>query len=770
MTTARLAVDPAFWQGRRVLLTGHTGFKGSWAALWLSRLGAQVTGLALPPETTPSLFALTDAAADIGHSILDIRDADALVGAVRGARPDVVLHMAAQPLVRRSVRAPVETFATNVMGTVNLLEALRTVDGVKAVLVVTTDKVYENNERGSAFRESDALGGHDPYAASKASAELVASSYARTYFRDRGVFVGTARGGNVIGGGDFSEDRIVPDIWRAARARIPIRLRYPQATRPWQHVLDCLSGYLAYLQALAEGRTEVAALNFGPEPAAPVTVVDIVAAMQSALESREGYVTDEGPQPREMLALALELHAGADDARLARPAAGRGRRGRHGRLVSGFRERCGHASVHAPADRGVHGIMIATQGSPTPHCRLCEAPLTQVFADLGATPLANRNLKPGEEAGERRYPLIARVCSQCLLVQVDNSVPPEQIFSDYDYFSSVSTHWVAHAGRYAEAMTERFALGPRSLVVEVASNDGYLLQHFKARGIPILGIEPAANVAAAAVAKGIATEVMFFGVDSARSLAQLGIGADLMAANNVLAHVPDVRDFVGGFAVLLKPSGVATFEFPHLLNLIDGVQFDTIYHEHFFYISLVASERMFATADLRVFDVEELPTHGGSLRLFVCHARAAHRETQRLKDLRERERARGLHDVSGYQDLARRIEAVRASFLAFMDEARRAGKVVAAYGAAAKGNTFLNVCGTRYPEICAIYDANPTKQGKLAPGSHIPILPPEKIAEQNPDFIVILPWNIADEVVEVLRAIPQWTGRPVVAVPEVRVL
>jgi SAM-dependent methyltransferase len=403
-------------------------------------------------------------------------------------------------------------------------------------------------------------------------------------------------------------------------------------------------------------------------------------------------------------------------------------------------------------------------------CRLCDAPLSHVFADLGATPLANRNLKCGEQANEQRYPLIARVCSECLLVQVDDSVPPEQIFSDYDYFSSISTHWVEHARRYADEMSDRFALGPHSLVVEVASNDGYLLQHFKARDIPVLGIEPAANVAAAAVSKGIPTNVIFFGVETARTLARQGIAADLIAANNVLAHVPDVRDFVGGFAVLLKQHGVATFEFPHLLNLIDGVQFDTIYHEHFFYISLVAAERMFATADLRVFDVEELATHGGSLRLFVCHGDAPHQETQRLKALRSRERARGLHTISGYQDLARRIGEVRASFLAFMEEARRAGKVVAAYGAAAKGNTFLNICGVTYPEIVAVYDANPTKQGKLTPGSHIPILPPARIAEQNPDFIVILPWNIAGEVVQVLRAIPQWTGRPVVAVPETRIL
>jgi CDP-glucose 4,6-dehydratase len=306
MMAAGITIDPAFWRGRRVLVTGHTGFKGAWAALWLSKLGADVTGLALAPVTDPNLFTLAGVGADLAHRLVDIRDAPAVNAVVAEARPELVLHMAAQPLVRRSVREPVESFATNVMGTVNVLEALRATAGLRALLVVTTDKVYENSERGQPFRETDALGGHDPYAASKAAAELVVSSYARTYFHEQGVAVGTARGGNVIGGGDFSEDRIVPDIWRAACEGLPIRLRYPHATRPWQHVLDCLSGYLTYLQALADGRTRVAALNFGPEPSTAVTVAEIVSSMQAILGRREGYVIDAGPKASEMVALALD--------------------------------------------------------------------------------------------------------------------------------------------------------------------------------------------------------------------------------------------------------------------------------------------------------------------------------------------------------------------------------------------------------------------------------------------------------------------------------
>ena len=302
-------VDPTFWLGKRVLLTGHTGFKGSWMSLWLLNLGAHVSGLSLAPDSTPNLFALARIGEDITGGICDVCDAAGVAGLVASARPEIVIHMAAQSLVRRSIAAPVDTFAINVLGTVNLLEALRTTQGLKAVLVVTTDKVYENEEMGNAFRESDPLGGHDPYSASKAAAEIVVQSYARTYFEPAGIPLATARGGNVIGGGDFSEDRIVPDIWRAMTLAQPIKLRYPKATRPWQHVLDCVAGYLCFAQALAERRVDARALNFGPDPSDPLTVADIVAAMQSSLGTPTGWVEDVSPKPREMQALALDCRA-----------------------------------------------------------------------------------------------------------------------------------------------------------------------------------------------------------------------------------------------------------------------------------------------------------------------------------------------------------------------------------------------------------------------------------------------------------------------------
>jgi hypothetical protein len=413
-----------------------------------------------------------------------------------------------------------------------------------------------------------------------------------------------------------------------------------------------------------------------------------------------------------------------------------------------------------------------TDAAVPPSCRSCGAPLTTTFVDLGETPLANSYVTGEDVAAgrERRFPLHARVCGRCFLVQVDEPVSPEAIFTDYAYFSSMSDSWVEHARRYALAMIDRFKLGPRAMVIEIASNDGYLLRHFLAAGVPALGIEPAANVAAAAVERGVPTEVAFFGRATAERLAARGVRADLTAANNVLAHVPDIRDFVAGFTILLAPQGVATFEFPHLLNLIRDAQFDTIYHEHFSYLSLTAVEAVFAATGLRAFDVEEMPTHGGSLRLYACRAGAAHRQSERLAALRAKERAAGLDRLDAYRGFAPRVEVVKRDFLAFLAAARAEGKRVAAYGAAAKGNTFLNVCGIGAADIVCVFDRSPAKQGKLLPGSHIPILAPERLPDVRPDYLVVLPWNLIDEVRDQTRAIADWGGRWVVALPRLEVI
>ncbi|MDP3659953.1 class I SAM-dependent methyltransferase [Phenylobacterium sp.] len=407
-----------------------------------------------------------------------------------------------------------------------------------------------------------------------------------------------------------------------------------------------------------------------------------------------------------------------------------------------------------------------------PTCRFCSAPLTHTFVDLGDQPLANSYLTAAELAAgtERRYPLHARVCDRCFLVQVDDPVSAEEIFDGgYAYFSSYSPSWVAHAKAYAEAMTRRLGLGPSSLVVEVASNDGYLLQHFAQAGVPVLGIEPTANTAQAAVERGVPTEVAFFNAATGQALAQRGVQADLMAANNVLAHVPDIGDFAAGFRHVLKLQGVLTFEFPHLLNLIEQVQFDTIYHEHFSYLSLTSVEQVLAANGLRPFDVELLSTHGGSLRLFCAHQASDHVETQALRDLRTREASAGLGRIETYGGFAPRVEAVRDGFLAFLARAKAEGARVAAYGAAAKGNTFLNYCGVGADDIVSAFDANPHKQDHFLPGSHIPIRAPAQVEVVRPDYVLILPWNLKDEIIEQLAYVRGWGGRFVTAAPTVKV-
>lgn len=408
-----------------------------------------------------------------------------------------------------------------------------------------------------------------------------------------------------------------------------------------------------------------------------------------------------------------------------------------------------------------------------PTCRFCHAPLSLDLIDLGEQPLSNAYLTQAQlDSGkEGFYPLHVRVCEACWLVQADDPVAHDAIFDDdYAYFSSYSPGWVAHAKHYAEAMKVRFGLDADSLVAEVASNDGYLLQHFVAMGVPVLGIEPTANTAAVAIDKGVPTEVAFFNAATAAALAGRGIRADLMAANNVLAHVPDIADFVAGFPILLKPEGVLTFEFPHLLKLIELVQFDTIYHEHFSYLSLLAVEKVLAANGMKAFDVEQLPTHGGSLRLFCAHEGAGHAETQALRDMRAAEAAAGLDSRAPYESFTARAEAVRDGLVAFLDRAEAEGRRVAAYGAAAKGNTFLNYAHIAAPRIEAVFDANVHKQGRYLPGSHVPILAPSEIATVRPDYLIILPWNLKDEIVAQMAMIRGWGGRFVVAVPEIEVI
>lgn len=403
-------------------------------------------------------------------------------------------------------------------------------------------------------------------------------------------------------------------------------------------------------------------------------------------------------------------------------------------------------------------------------CRFCDQPLDHVFADLGMSPLANSFLPPERaNAMEPFYPLRALVCSRCFLVQLEEYETPEHIFGDYAYFSSYSSSWLEHSRRYVEAMVERFGLGERSHVVELASNDGYLLQFFVERHVPVLGIEPAANVARVALQKGIPTLVEFFGVETARTLVP-DSRADLLVGNNVLAHVPDVNDFVGGMQVLLAQDGVITMEFPHLLKLIELNQWDTIYHEHFSYLSLSAVRRVFAAHGLRLFDVEELPTHGGSLRIYGCQAGARHEEAQRVHDLMAREQAAGLDDLPTYLAYGERVAQDKRRIVRFLGDLKDAGHALAGYGAPAKGNTMLNFCGIGTDFLDYTVDLNPHKQGHVLPGTHIPIRPVEALRETRPDVVLILPWNLREEIVGEHAYVREWGGRFAARAPELRLL
>jgi len=410
--------------------------------------------------------------------------------------------------------------------------------------------------------------------------------------------------------------------------------------------------------------------------------------------------------------------------------------------------------------------------NPDSKCRFCDAPLTETFADLGMSPLANSYVSL-EKANDMEpfYPLHAYVCSKCWLVQLQTYQTGEEIFSDYAYFSSYSDSWLAHAKAYTEKMRARFGLDASSKVVEIASNDGYLLQYFKEAGVPVLGVEPAKNVAEVAIKKGIPSVVKFFGETTAREMVGTGVQADLLLGNNVLAHVPGLNDFVTGMKILLKPKGVITMEFPHLQRLVDDRQFDTIYHEHFSYFSFLTVEQVFAKHGLTLFDVEELQTHGGSLRIYGRHAEDSSKPVgERVVALREREQRLGYAGLDLYKSFAEKVMATKRDILEFMIKAKREGKSIVGYGAPAKGNTLLNYCGIRTDMINYTVDRSPYKQSHLLPGTRIPIHGPERIAETKPDYVVILPWNLKDEIVRQMAHIREWGGKFVVMIPEVKVI
>ena len=406
-------------------------------------------------------------------------------------------------------------------------------------------------------------------------------------------------------------------------------------------------------------------------------------------------------------------------------------------------------------------------------CAFCQSPLKHNFADLGMSPIANDYLNQEHlNRVERFYPIRANVCEKCFLVQLEEIETPEYMFGDgnYPYFSSYSESWLKHAQAYSDMIVEKLGLNQNSQVVEIASNDGYMLQYFQAKQIPILGVEPAGNVAQIAQSKGIPVLVRFFGVETAKEIVAQGKLADLLLGNNVLAHVPDLNDFVAGMKLVLKPSGILTMEFPHLLQIIEGNQFDTIHEEHFSYLSLLTVEKIFATHGLTLFDVEEIPTHGGSVRIYAKHENASIPiVSDRLAQVKAKEIQAGLDKIETYLSFGEKVKATKRKLLSFVIEAKAAGKVIVAYGAPSKGNILLNYCGISTDFIDYVVDRNPHKQGLFLPGTHIPIFSPDKIFETQPDYLLILAWNLKYEVIEQMAKIREWGGKFVVPIPKVEV-
>ena len=414
----------------------------------------------------------------------------------------------------------------------------------------------------------------------------------------------------------------------------------------------------------------------------------------------------------------------------------------------------------------------SSSGIATPKCRHCAAPLHHTFVDLGMSPLCESYLRADQlNSMEPFYPLHVFVCEQCYLVQLEEYVSPAEIFTEYAYFSSYADSWLKHVERYTDQMIARWGLGASSHVVELASNDGYLLQYFVARNVPVLGIEPAANVAKVAEGKGVPTLVKFFGRDTARELVASGKKADLIIGNNVLAQVPDINDFVAGIKILLHERGVVTMEFPHLQQLIDNNQYDTIYHEHFSYFSFLTASKIFETHGMVLFDVEELPTHGGSLRIYARHKEDGSKPIEtRATALLRRELELGFDRMETYANFGEKVKATKRRLLAFLIDARNAGRTVVGYGAPGKGNTLLNYCGIRTDFLDYTVDRNPYKHGRFTPGTHIPIFPPDKINETRPDYVLILPWNFKDEIIAQMAHIRSWGGKFVVPIPDVSVV
>lgn len=761
------------YYGKTILVTGHTGFKGAWLATWLHALGAKVIGYSLEDSSNGEMFK----SAKLSQHIVDIRgdilDEAQLSFVFEKYRPEFVFHLAAQPLVRKSYDCPKQTFTTNVIGTINILECIKKHDFVKGALIITTDKVYAGEERWSGYRESDPLkGASDPYSSSKACAEIAVESYRGSFFGKQNKFVATVRAGNVLGGGDFGEDRIIPDSIRALAANSPIKVRNPKSIRPWQFILDVLNGYLTIGQKLLEADIKATdAWNIGPHLTSVITVEEladmIVAEWGSGLWID---VSDSQAVKKESKLLNLDISKSYFEMGI--------------RPIYNIKEAIQETVRWYKSNKGDNGYELCLeqikryqdkiseqfkQNDTLKECRYCKSRSVKKFFDYGEMPLVN-NLPESEKdfAIEEKYSLTLYHCLNCGLVQIGSIAPPEKMFSKYLYFSSTSSTFVKHGQEFAKSMQKKLGLNHSSFVVEIASNDGTVLNSFKTEGIPYLGIDPAENVVKAANENGIATKCAYFNSETASEILKEKSPADLIYGINVFAHVPEIHDFIKGMRLLLKDSGVIVIEAPYIIDFLKNQEFDTVYHEHVNYLGLHPMKKVFEAQGLELFDAEWQDIHGGSMRYFFAR-KGQYPVSRNVYKFLYLELAEGLFEPETFIKFSEQVGLLKNNLINLLSSIKKEHKNIVGYSASAKGIVLMNSFNIGSNYLGYITDKSRHKQGHFIPGQHLPIFAPEKLLQDQPDYVLLLSWNFRKEIMKEQEEYLKRGGKFIVPIPKPKI-
>ncbi len=796
------------YRGKTVLVTGHTGFKGSWLAIWLLKLGAKVIGFSLEESSNDNLFK----ASGIKEKLIDVRGNLENITQLRNVfetfNPEFVFHLAAQPLVRKSYDFPRETFISNTMGTLNVLDCINNAKSVQSALIITTDKVYEDKECWQGYSETNPLAGYgDPYSCSKACAEIVVNSYRKSFFTIKQKLVATARAGNVLGGGDYGADRILPDCINSLSKGTEIIVRNPYSIRPWQYILDVLNGYLLLGQNLMERKENIAtAWNIGPLLSSIVTVEELVREVVSVWGSGAWRdVSKEGNgNKKEAPLLNLDisktyfelgfkpqysiketiLHTvnwykqfdGSNAFSLCL------------KDINNFEERINcignnnkeinreennnkninneRNSNKATNSEKNNDVKIGNGENILKQCRYCKSEEVIKFLDYGLIPLVNNLLNSMDQTKtEEKFPLNLYFCKSCGLVQIGKIVPPEKMFSNYLYFSSTSSTFRKHCFEFSKSVKEKFRLDKNSFVVEIASNDGTALKSFKELQIPFLGIDPAENIVKIANENGLNTTCAYFNSQVAEEVVMEKGKADLVFGMNVFAHIPEVHDFVLGMKKMIKENGTIVIEAPYIVDFIKNTEFDTVYHEHVNYLGLHAMQKLFNKFDLDLFDVEWEDIHGGSMRYFFCN-KGVREKSQNVQKYLNLEIEEKILEIETYFSFASKVETLKEELLTLLKKLKFENKKIVGYAASAKGIVLLNYCGIGIDYLDFVIDKSLYKQNHLIPGLHLEIKSPDFILSNKPDYILLLAWNFKKEIMQEQQDYINAGGKFIIPIPK----